>query len=100
MLKFRGATLVWDEVVPDVGTSTADVVDSIGTIGSDGSLFLCNSKTMEYKVHPDANWTQTPFITPVNQDATVAHLLWQGQVCMNNRRKNGVLYDVDVTIAA
>jgi hypothetical protein len=100
MLKFRGLTLVWDEVVPDVGTSTADVVDSIGTYGSDGTMYMINSNNMEYIVHPDANWTQTPFITPVNQDATVAHLLWQGQLCVNNRRKNGVLYDIDLSIAA
>lgn len=100
MLKFRGATLVWDEVVPDVGTDTADVVDSIGTYGEQGSAFFINSQFMEYIVHPDANWTQTPFITPINQDATTAHLLWQGQLCVNNRRKHGILYDIDLSISS
>ena len=99
-LKFRGSTMVWDEVIPDVGTTTADVVDGIGTIGQQGTAYFLNSRYLEYDVHRDANWTQTPFITPVNQDATVAHLLWQGQLCMSNRRKHGILYDIDLTIAA
>lgn len=103
MLKFRNATLVWDEVVPDVGTSTANVVDSIGTSlqsGAHGTLYFVNSNALEYIVHTDADWTQTEFITPVNQDAKVAHLLWQGQVVATNRRKNGVLYDIDNSITS
>jgi hypothetical protein len=102
-LKFRNAILVWDEVVPDVGTTTADAVDGIGTHlddGSHGTMFLLNSESLEYVVHPDADWSQSDFITPVNQDAKVAHLLWQGQWVVNNRRKNGVMYDIDNTISS
>jgi hypothetical protein len=100
MLKFRGLTLVWDEVVPDVGTTTASDVDGVGTVGQHGTVYMINSNFMEYCVHTDANWKQTPFMTPVNQDATVAHMLWQGQITVKNRRKHGVLYDVDLAIAA
>lgn len=100
MLKFRGAVLVWDEVVPDVGTTTASEVDGLGTTGEQGTLYFLNSRYINYCVHPDANWTQTPFIKPVNQDGTSAHLLWQGQLTLNNRRKHHVLYDIDLTIAA
>ncbi len=32
MLKFKGAIHVWDEVVPDVGTTTSHIVDAIGTL--------------------------------------------------------------------
>lgn len=103
MLKFRNAVLVWDEVVPDVGTTTANAVDSIGTSlqsGSHGTLYFLNSESLEYIVHPDADWTQTEFVVPVNQDARVAHLLWQGQWVVNNRRKNGVMYDIDNSITS
>lgn len=102
-LRFRNSVLIWDEIVPDVGTSTAEVVDGIGTHlqdGSHGTLFFLNSESLEYVVHPDADWTQTDFITPVNQDAKVAHLLWQGQWVVNNRRKNGVMYDIDNSISS
>jgi hypothetical protein len=102
-LKFRNAILIWDEVVPDVGTSTANIVDGVGTANQSGAHstgFFLNTESLEYIVHTDADWKQTDFITPVNQDAKVAHLLWQGQLVVNNRRKNAVLYDVDNSIAA
>lgn len=100
-LKFHGATQTWDEVVPDAGTSTANVVDGIGTAdqsGAHGTEYYLNSRAMEYVVHSQRNWIQTPFVTPVNQDASVSHLLWMGQVVVNNRRKLGVLYDIDNSI--
>lgn len=103
MLKMRNAVMIWDEVVADVGTSTANIVDAIGTslqAGAHGTLYFINSNALEYIVHPDANWTQSEFIRPVNQDARVAHLLWQGQVVVNNRRKLGVMYDIDNSVVS
>lgn len=103
MLKIRGAVMIWDEVIPDVGTTTANLVDEIGTslqAGAHGTIFFTNSNTLEYVTHPEANWTQSEFLSPVNQDARVSHLLWQGQVVANNRRKNGVGYDINNSIAA
>ena len=109
MLKFRGAIHIWDEMVPDVGTTTATqetesgLGDSVGTplaTGANGTEFHLNSRAMEYVVASRRNWTQTPFVRPENQDARVAQLLWAGQVCLNNRRKHGVMYDIDNSIAA
>ena len=103
MLKFRNAVMVWDEVVPDVGTSTANIVDSIGTSNQSGAhstIYLLNSESLEYIVHPAANWTHSAFVKPVNGDMRVAHLLWQGQVVVNNRRKNGIGYDLDNSITS
>ena len=100
-LKFRNAVHIWDEVVPDVGTSTANSVDGVGVSlqsGSHGTEYFINTETFEYIVDPQADWTQTEFRSAINQDASVAHLLWQGQVVINNRRKNGVMYDIDNTI--
>lgn len=104
MLKFRRAVMLWDEVVPDVGTSTASPLDGgVGSYlasGSNGTIFFINREALEYCYHPSANWTQTPFVRPANQDARVAHLLWMGQVTCNNRRKLGVLYDVDNSLSS
>lgn len=100
-LKFRNAVHIWDEKVPDVGTSTANPVDAIGTSlqsGSHGTEYMIHSDSFEYIVHPEADWVQTPFRTPTNQDATHSHLMFMGQVVVNNRRKNGVMYDIDNTI--
>ena len=100
MLKFKGAVHVWDEVVGDVGTSTSNVVDAVGTLsngavqsGAHSTEYHINSQAMEYVYESDTNWAHSEFATPIGQDATVAHLLWMGQVCVNNRRKLGVMYD-------
>lgn len=107
MLKFKGAIHIWDEVVPDVGTTTAHVVDAVGTLtngavqsGAHSTEYFINSQAMEYVVESETDWAHTPFQTPVGQDMTVAHYLWMGQVVINNRRKLGVLYDLDNSIAS
>ena len=111
MIKFRGAVHIWDEVVPDVGTSTATpetqngAGDAVGTYlqsGAHGTEYHLNSRAMEYIYHPDANFETTPFQSTLvaGQDASVAYILWQGQQVLNNRRKLGVMYDIDNSIAA
>jgi len=109
MLKYRNALHIWDEVVPDVGTSTATAArvegdgSGVGThlqSGAHGTEYHLNSKAMEYVVHSDRDWMTTPFVKPANQDARIAHLLWMGQLCISNRRKLGVMYDIDNSIAA
>lgn len=109
MLKIHNAVFVWDEVVPDVGTSTATAafnthnVAEVGThleSGSHSTLYMMATSALEYIVHTEADWAQSEFITPVNQDAKVAHLLWQGQLVTNNRRKTGVMYDIDNSITS
>lgn len=104
MIMYRNAVTIWDEYVPDVGTTTATpenyfTDEEIGTYlqsGTHGTMFFLNSNTFEYVVHPQADWTMTPFLSPVNQpDSSTAAMLWMGQMVINSRRKNGVLYDID-----
>lgn len=109
MLKYRGAIHIWDEVIPDVGASTATPEtelgkgDAIGTYlqsGAHGTEYHLNSQAMEYIVHSARDWVPTPFIKPINQDARSSQLLWMGQLVVNNRRKLGVMRDIDNSIAA
>lgn len=95
LLKFRGAVRVWDEVVPDVKTN-AEVVDGIGTF-TKGSSFYINSQAMEWIVDSQTDWITTPFVHPVGQDARVAEMLWMGAIGVNNRRKLGVMKDIQRT---
>ena len=100
MLKLRGATFIWDEVVPDVETN-AEVVDAIGTVGaSGGTVFMVNSESMEYVRDAQTDFITTPFVRPVGQDARVAQILWMGAMGTNNRRKNGVLYGISRSIVS
>ena len=97
-LAFRGAALVWDEVVPDTETN-ANVVDSIGSFTA-GTLFLINSQCMEFVTDSQTDFITTPFVRPENQDAKVAQILWMGALGTNNRRKNGVLYGIATNITS
>ena len=97
-LKFRGGTILWDEVVPDVETN-ADIVDAIGTF-TVGNIHYLNTETWRYIVDTQTDFITTPFMRPENQDARVAQILWMGAVAVNNRRKNGVLYGISRSIVS
>ena len=98
MLKFRGMTLIWDEVVPDVATN-AEVVDGIGSV-SKSTCFFLNSESLEIITDSETDFITTPFVRPQDQDAKVAQILWMGAMGVNNRRKNGVHGNVSQTITS
>jgi hypothetical protein len=77
-MKFKGATVEWDAYC-----------DS-------GMLYMLNSKHIFLFIHPDANFkmSQGGFQKPINQDALVAQILFQGNLCTNNRRKLGKLQGI------
>lgn len=107
MIMYRNAIQVWDEDVPDVGTTTATPealyeaeVGSYLANGANGTEYHINTNAMQLAVHPQANWQMTDFVKPHNQDASTATMLWQGQLCVLHRRKLGVLYDINNTIAS
>lgn len=89
---FRRTMFVWDEFIGD------PVNDSIGT-STAGTIYLINTKFMKVKYHPLANFTHTPMQKPVNQDASIGHILWEGAICTNNRRKHGILHTIPRTLA-
>ena len=97
-LAFRGAVMLWDEVVPDTETN-AEVVDAIGT-HTVSTMFFINSKTMEFITDADTDFITTPFVAPTNQDAKTAKILWMGCLGVNERRKNGVLYGISKSITS
>ena len=74
-LKFKGADVVWD----DYCTS--------------GMLYLLNSNHITMFVHNDANFSMAEggFQKPINQDALVTQIFFQGNLATDNRRKLGKL---------
>jgi hypothetical protein len=82
-IKFRRALLTWDEFVPDVDSQTA----STATFGS---MYFLNTKFISMKYDEQTNFVATPFMKPINQDARVAHILWMGNMCVSNRRKQAI----------
>lgn len=93
-IAFYGKPVVYDERVPDVGAGSETVTAASGT------WFMINSKFFKVKVDSETNFAPTPFQKPENQDAQTAHILWLGGVGVSNRRKHGVGFDIDTTIAS
>ena len=88
---FRNTKIVWDEFVPDVQN------DTLTPDTGKGTLYFLNSKYIKVKYDSQSNFINTPFVKPANQDGKVAHILWMGNVCVNNRRKHGVLFNIAAT---
>ncbi len=91
-IKLRGATLVWDEVVPDVDNGTAAVTA--------GTCFLLNTNFYKLIVDSETNFSTTPFVEPENQTAKTAKILFMGNAAISNLRKHGVLYGISQTITS
>ncbi len=77
-LKFRGATVDWDAYC------------------TSGVLYLLNSQHITLFVHSDANFAMAEggFQKPINQDALVTQIFFQGNLATNNRRKLGKLQGI------
>ncbi len=93
--KFNRATVVWDEFVPDVESNQSLATVSALTYGS---AFFINTKYLKVKYDSQSNFVNTPFVKPTNQDAKVAHILWMGNMCINNRRKHGVWFKLPTSL--
>ena len=91
-LKLRGATVMWDEKVPDIQTGTADITK--------GSAFFLNTKFYKLVIDSETDIITTPFVEPENQTAKTAKVLFMGNTTLSNPRKCGVAYDILQTIVA
>jgi len=91
-IKLRGATMIWDEVVPDIYNGTAAI-----TVGT---AFFINSSFYKLMIDTETDLVTTPFVEPENQTAKTAKVLFMGQACVSNLRKHGVVGGILQTIAA
>ncbi len=73
----------------------ADVVfDSNSNFSATGEkMYFLNLDYLELCVHKQANWSQADDKIPVNQDAVLIPILWQGQLTCSNRARQGLLLD-------
>lgn len=91
---FKGKPVVWDEYMPNWSGGTT--VQST----TQGTWVMGNSKFVQVKYDAETNFKTSPFVEPENQDAMTAKVLWYGTVGTNNRRKLGVLSDINTTLTS
>ena len=72
-IQFKGAKMIWDENC------------------NSGVMYFLNSNHIELVTHRDADFSNGPFIPSITQDAKVSHILWQGELVTDERRKLGKL---------
>ncbi|GAF92653.1 unnamed protein product, partial [marine sediment metagenome] len=95
-IKLKGATCIWDEVTPDIDTGTT--FDETGI--TKGTAFFINTRNYKVVVDSETNIITTPFITPENQTAKTAKILFMGNAINTALRKGGVAYGISQTIVA
>ena len=91
-VKLRGAEFIWDEVIPDVENGTAAITQ--------GTVFFLNTNFYKLIIDSQTDVITTPFVTPENQTAKTAKVLFMGNAAVNNLRKHGVVYGAVQTIAS
>jgi hypothetical protein len=94
-IKLRGSTCIWDEVVPDVYTGT-----SAATGLTLGTAFFINTNFYKVVYDSQTNIVTTPFVTPENQTAKTAAVLFMGQATVSNMRKHGVCLDISQSLTS
>ena len=91
-IKLRGATILWDEVVPDIDNGTAAVTA--------GTVFLLNTNFYTLVIDSETDIVTTPFVIPENQTVRIAKILFMGNAAVSNLRKHGVAYAISQTITS
>lgn len=93
-IRWKRAIIVWDENMHDVTGGTLDATAS----GAEGTLYCLNTKYIKLLYEVSRNFVLSGTKEPVNQDAYVRHILWMGNMIVNNRRKHGVLASIARTL--
>jgi len=84
ILRSAGFTNVLYNNVPVVIDSQSDAGS-----GSNGRLYLLNENWIQLAVSPRADMAMEDFVTPANQDAMTAKILWAGELLVTNPRLQG-----------
>lgn len=91
-IKLRGATCIWDELVPDLDNGTTAITA--------GTAFFLNTKFYNLVIDSETDIITTPFVEPENQTVKTAKILFMGNAAVSNMRKHGVVYATSQTIAS
>ena len=75
-LKYKGADVVYHSLAAGM---------------PDQHAYFLNTDYIGICAHRDANWTEVPEKSSVNQDAQVLPIIWQGNMTVSNRSLQGVM---------
>src|SRR5215510_2851404 len=97
-IKYKNAVVVMDDKIPDVS-------GNLISAATKGTIFFINTKYFKLRYEEGRDFQMLKdeggktMAKPLNQDARVGHVAWMGNTTVCNRRKNGVLGNIDRTKA-
>lgn len=91
-VKLGKATMIWDEVVPDIDNGTIAITK--------GTAYFLNTRFYNLIIDSETDIEVTPFIEPENQTAKTAKILFMGNSAISNMRKHGVAYGISTSITS
>ena len=91
-LRFKGAEVVWDERVPDAKNASTTITDS--------TMYFLNTDYIELVAQEGRDLRTKPFVTPDNSLVSTSLIDFRGNLCLSNRRKQGVLGGISTSIVA
>lgn len=91
-IKCKGATMVWDELVPDLYTGTTAITT--------GTAFFVNTQFYKLVIDKQTDFITSPFVEPENQSAKTAKVMFMGQASVSNPRKLGMASRISQSIVA
>jgi hypothetical protein len=101
-MRFMGATMWWDDHVGDAYGNGTTAYDWDNASVTYGSLYFINTKYLYYVVGEGKDLKVGRFATAqvAGHDASIALITHYHQLVCKQRRKHGVLYKIDKTIAS
>lgn len=92
VVKCKGASWVWDELMPDIYSGTVALTY--------GNACLLNTKFFKLYIDSASDFVTTPFVEPENQTVKTAKVLFMGNTGVTNYRKIGCVQEILLTIVA
>ncbi len=96
-VKFKGAVVLWDEMAHDLVNSRE--WDS-STAPGEGCMYFLNTNFLHYYVDPATDLLVGNFVEPTTQDVRTAKILHYHALATSNRRKHGVIKQIDQSITS
>lgn len=79
---FEGMPIIWD---PALSTET------INSITGTSRIYLINTNYLNVVTDEGYDWKQFPFMSPVDQYASVGKMMWRGNLIVTDRSRQGVV---------
>lgn len=99
-VKLKGASVIWDELTPSIDEGYLPSDAAFTTNNKQGTAFFINTRFFKLSIDEESDFITTPFVSPENQTAKTAKVIFMGNTTCSNLRKCGVCYALSSTIVS